>query len=107
MLELLVHIDDANSYWRTPHVYLEISFPADSVAVLQESDLPAGWNARPAARVSQAAGDEWLDGLESPVLAVPSVVTPPELRYEHGYLNFVFNPKHPRFETEIEVGQVR
>ena len=42
----------------------------------------------------------------SPVLAVPSVITPPELRNQPEYLNFLVNPLHPRFGTDLDVGPV-
>ena len=60
MLELLLHVDDAERFWRTPHVYVE--------------------------------------------LAVPSVITPPELHNQPEYLNFLLNPLHPRFGTDLDFG---
>lgn len=107
MLELLVHIDDAERFRRTPHVYQPVSFDASAVAVLEERDLPEGWDSRPEQRASQVAGDEWLDAAHSPVLAVPSVIVPPELRYAPTYLNYVVNPRHPGFADAVTVGQVR
>ncbi len=107
MLELLVHVDDAEAFLATPHVYLTLAFPDDAVAVIEAADLPPGWDSRPESRASQVAGDEWLEGLQSPVLAVPSVVVPPELRYEPGYLNYVVNPRHPDTAASVAVGAVR
>ena len=107
MLELLVHVDDAEAFRRTPHVYHLVSFDDPALAVLEEADLPAGWDSRPESRASQVVGDEWLDSLQSPVLAVPSVVVPPELRYEPSYMNYVINPLPPAFPEAVEVGPVR
>lgn len=106
MLELLVHIDDAEKFRSTPHVYHSIVFPDAAVATLAEGDLPDGWDARPEPTTAQVAGDEWLDRHITPVLAVPSVMVPPELRYESSYLNYVINPKHPHFNTAISVGPI-
>jgi RES domain-containing protein len=107
MLELLVHIDDSETFRATPHVYHSVSFPESAVATLTEVDLPEGWEARPEPTTAQGAGDEWLDRLITPVLAVPSVIVPPELRYDPVYLNYVINPKHPDFTASITVGLVR
>src|SRR5690606_41357419 len=47
MLELLVHVDDAEAFLATPHVYLTLAFPDDAVAVIEAPDLPPGWDPRP------------------------------------------------------------
>lgn len=106
MLELLVHIDDAEKFRSTPHVYHSVHFPETAVATLAEDNLPEGWDARPEPTSAQVAGDEWLDRLITPVLAVPSVIIPPELRYDPLYLNYVINPKHPDFSTAIALGHI-
>lgn len=106
MLELLVHIDDADKFRATPHVYHSVSFPDNAVATLQQHDLPEGWDTRPESAASQVAGDEWLDSLVTPVLAVPSVIVPPEFRYDPAYLTYVINPMHPDFPALITVGGV-
>ena len=106
MLELFVHIDDAEMFRATPHVYHSVSFPESAVATLQQSDLPEGWDSRPESATSQVVGDEWLDGLVTPVLAVPSVIVPAELRFDPAYLTYVINPLHPDFPTLITVGRM-
>lgn len=107
MLELLVHIDDAHSFRHTPHVYHSVAFPEGAVATLARSDLPVGWNSRPETASSQVVGDEWLESLVTPVLAVPSVIAPPELSYDPLYLNYVINPEHPEFSSLVTVGRVQ
>lgn len=106
MLELLVHIDDAAQFRKRQHVYQPVHFPAEAVATLEEPDLPDGWDARPESGASQAAGDEWIESQASPVLAVPSVIVPPELRYDHAYMNYLINPQHPDYATTIQPSQV-
>jgi RES domain-containing protein len=107
MLELLVHIDDAESFRKTPHIYQPVHFPSDAVATLEEPDLPERWDGRPESRASQAVGDEWIDSQSSPVLAVPNIIVPPELRYDPAYMAYLINPKHPDYATTIEAGEAR
>ena len=107
MLEVLVHIDDAEAFARQAHVYQRLSFDETQVAVLDEATLPTDWNARPETRFTQSIGDEWVARQETPVLAVPSVVVPPELRFESAYLNYLFNLRHPDFGAVVAVGELR
>jgi RES domain-containing protein len=107
MLEVLVHIDDAEAFARQAHVYQRLSFDEAQVAVLDEAALPNDWNARPETVETQSIGDEWVARRETPVLAVPSVVVPAELRFEQEYLNYLINPQHPDFAAFVEVGELR
>jgi RES domain-containing protein len=52
------------------------------------ADLPVGWDAEPAGRVSIQFGTEWLRSGASALLLVPSVIVPEEL-------NVLVNPNHP------------
>ena len=84
MLEKLVHTGR-----QIPKHQVCVVFEAsDDVTV---SDLPitrsVGWNARDFA-VSRRAGDEWLAGLETVILYVPSAVFAVEK-------NALINPAHP------------
>ena len=106
MLEVLVHIDDAEAFARQAHVYQRLSFDEAQVAVLDEAALPADWDARPETVETQGIGDEWIARQETPVLAVPSVVVPAELRFEQEYLNYLFNPFHPDFATAVGIGEL-
>ena len=106
MLELLVHIDDAERLWRMPHVYHNVRFPEGAVASLAEPDLPVSWNNRPVSTSSAIVGDEWLEQRQSPVLAVPSVVVPAELRFNPIYMNYLINPMHDEYERSIETSDV-
>lgn len=106
MLEVLVHIDDAEAFARQAHVYQRLSFDEAQVAVLDEAALPADWNARPETVETQSIGDEWVARRETPVLAVPSVVVPAELRFEKEYLNYLINPRHIDFDVAVKIGDV-
>lgn len=106
MLELLVHVDDAEALRRIRHSYQTVRFPEGVVATLQEGDLPRQWDARPETRSSQVVGDEWCERQSTPILAVPSVIVPPELRYEPIYLNYLINPLHPDYASTVRVGPV-
>lgn len=105
MLEVLVHVDDAEAFLRVPHVYHAVRFPEAIVATLDPQALPAGWDARPESRASQTIGNEWFERRSSAVLAVPSVITPAEQRFEALYMNYLINPHHPDI-GEVEVGAV-
>lgn len=106
MLEVLFHIDDAEAFGRQAHVYQRLSFEEDQVAVLDETALPVDWNARPETVETQSIGDEWVARRETPVLAVPSVVVPAELRFEKEYLNYLINPRHIDFDVAVKTGDV-
>jgi len=105
MLEVLVHIDDAEAFLKKSHIYHNVQFNESDVAVLEAPSLPQGWNARPETRASQRVGDEFLERAEHPVLALPSVVTPSGLRYDPLYMNYLLNPKHGAF-SDVEVGEI-
>ena len=107
MLEVLVHIDDAEAFVQKEHVYHAVRFDENDVAVLEEGSLPQTWNARPETLASQAIGDEFLERAEQFALALPSVVVPRALRYDPLYMNYLVNPKHPDFATTAEVGEVQ
>lgn len=107
MLEVLVHIDDAEAFRAKRHVYHAITFDDTALAILPEAYLPEGWNARPETNASRAIGDEWLDEAPSPVLAAPSVVVPGEFRQQLPSMNYLIDPHHPAFEEVVRVGEVR
>jgi RES domain-containing protein len=71
----------------------------NGIEILPQEALPEGWDAIPERPVTQAIGKEWFEGQRSLVLAVPSVIAPEEL-------NYLINPKHPRF-AEIKVARPR
>lgn len=107
MLEVLVHLDDAEAFAQKAHVYHAVHFDENDVAVLEEDSLPQSWNARPETLASQTVGDEFLERGEQVALALPSVVVPRALRYDPLYMNYLVNPKHPDFGRAAEVGEIQ
>ncbi len=106
-LELLVHIDDADAFARIAHVFHTVTFAEDALSILDQQHLPPRWNALPVSPDSQVVGDEWLDGGNSPVLAVPSVIIPAALRYQPENMNYLINPGHPLFAEAATAGDIR
>ena len=68
----------------------------DNFGTVQEEDLPADWQTRPAPCSTQALGDAWVAAMRSAVLRVPSVVVP-------GHAAYVVNPARPDV-SRIRVG---
>jgi len=85
-LEVLVHLD--SELMPSDFVAIEIDVPS-SIAIKQitVSELPKSWRRYPAQRALQRLGDAWLDGSESAILRLPSVVVP-------GEYNYLINPIH-------------
>jgi RES domain-containing protein len=70
-----------------------------SVEVLEMSYLPVNWRDYPAPSALQQIGTDWLRGLKSVALIVPSAVNP----YER---NILLNPAHPEIrKLKAEHGQ--
>ncbi len=68
---------------------LTIQVPDElAVNVVEETYLPAGWRAYPAAQTVTQTGDAWAGKGETCVLKVPSVHVPEEY-------NYLLNPRHP------------
>ncbi len=89
-LENVVHRNSRglNQLFKT----MVIAVPDDVLVVkISEADLPDGWHEFNNYYITQQRGDEWLDGMKSAVLAVPSAIIPAEQ-------NFLFNIQHPDFQ---------
>lgn len=106
MLEVVVHVDDAEAFHKLSYIYHEVSFAQDAVAILEAPHLPKGWDSWPELPASQIVGDEWLDRQQSVVLAVPSVVVPVEVQYLPSNMNYLINPQHPDFTAMVSVGEI-
>lgn len=97
-LEVLVHLEDPAAFARL-FSWVPLELPEDAVERIDPATLPDAWHADGANSASQSVGDAWLRSMRSPVLAVPSVVTP-------GEWNYLLNPAHRRF-AEIQFGEAR
>lgn len=85
VLELRVHIGAFLP--RDSYAMHEIELNDSFVERYDPALLPAGWDAVPHSRISQAIGDAWLEKMESPALRVPSIHS----RTEY---NVLLNPAH-------------
>ncbi len=57
---------------------------------LKLKDLPPNWDDYTSYSTTQKIGDEWIAGLETPILKVPSAIIPQEN-------NYLFNLAHPDY----------
>ncbi len=64
-----------------------------------ESDLPNNWREYPAPEELQTIGTDWLRGMKSLVLVVPSAINPQEK-------NILLNPAHQEMKKlKVETSQ--
>ncbi len=85
-LEVLVHLDP--ELMPRDMVAVAIDVPEGvEIKHFMVSELPKSWRRYPAPRSLQRLGDAWLDGRQSAVLGVPSVVVSNEQ-------NYLINPLH-------------
>jgi RES domain-containing protein len=94
-LEMLVHLDRLAR--QMPMVILEVEFPDSPIREVFPADLPQGWNLAAGADSLKRLGADWLRGMQSFAMRVPSVVVPEEA-------NFLINPRHPD-AARIKVGK--
>jgi RES domain-containing protein len=87
LLERLVHLeidpDDLPSTYQLLAVEVPDGIAFDTVLI---ADLPAEWRSND--RSTQPVGDRWLQGQRTPLLQVPSAITPHTV-------NWLLNPRHP------------
>ena len=95
VLETAAHVDDSGLPLNRYLVRIEVP---DSVwaarHVTDVSGLSATWSAIPAGRVSVQAGADWLRGMTTAILQVPSVIVPEEPIA-------LINPLHPDAKTIV------
>lgn len=98
VLEKLVHIEDPQLL--PPLTMVSFDIP-DSVvsARLKLSDLPRDWRAQEA--LTQQMGNDWLVGLTTPLLIVPSAVVP---IVDSPDENVLINHRHPAASAITIVG---
>ena len=89
VLETAAHVDDSGLPLNRYLVKIEVPAAVWAAkAVKDVSELPIGWDAIPAGRVSVQAGADWLRAVSSLILLVPSVIVPEEQAA-------LINPLHP------------
>jgi RES domain-containing protein len=94
ILEVFVHLN-VPTVNRDFFVTIQAEIPDDlPVEYLSIDRLPADWYSSSSKSSLQALGDEWLDSLRTPILAVPSAIVDREL-------NYLINPLHPQFDRLI------
>ena len=86
-LEVLVHLPRESTLAK--FVSISVDFDEELVTTLKAA-LPADWRDYPAPVSTMTIGDEWLRSKASPVLRVPSVISPDES-------NFLLDPAHADF----------
>jgi RES domain-containing protein len=87
-LEILVHTQPVMI--RDKFRVFRVAWDEAMMTAIDLKKLPRGWNAQPPSVISKKIGDEWIRSSRSAVLAVPSVIVPPER-------TFLLNPKHRDF----------
>ena len=85
-LEMLVHLDRLAR--QMPMVIIQVEFPDSLIRKVFPEDLPEDWNLAAGADPLRRQGADWLRGMQSFAMRVPSVVIPEEA-------NFLINPRHP------------
>ena len=70
-------------------VSIVIDIPAELIESLSYGKLPKNWREVPAPAATADLGAEWISHGRSPVLRVPSVLSP-------GECNYLINPAHPK-----------
>lgn len=81
-------------------VYVTATLSLHHVQSASIETLPDDWDAIPPTDASRRYGDEWLDTVSAIALRVPSVILP------RSY-NFVLNPVHPEYDTELLVDEAK
>jgi len=90
LLEIAVHLDLSVELPKDRFM-VEIEIPDElNKEILLVEDLPEGWNSKPAKRLTQRIGDQFIANNASAVLQVPSSIVPEES-------NFLLNSYHPDF----------
>lgn len=86
MLEVLVHFEMSPEEVPDSYQLLEVEYSGrKGISRLAGDALPEGWQID--AALTRSVGDEWLSGLKSTLLRVPSAIVP------HSF-NYLYNPRH-------------
>ena len=86
MLEMLVHFDLSPDEVPDSYQLLEIRVPDDGLVLpLADNVLPNNWESNQT--LTRDIGDQWIASMRSPLLKVPSAITP-------NSFNYLLNPRH-------------
>ena len=91
-LEVLAHLQSTAVL--QAYFLVSLSFPEQSVEVLETTSLPARWRRFPSPPENQAIGDLWVAEGRSLILQVPSAIIP-------AAANFLINPSHSEFRKVV------
>ncbi len=94
VLEMLVQDEPLRARYMLIPAHIPDDLALDRITADQ---LPPDWRSPAAKDELQKRGADWVRGVASAVLAVPSAVIPAET-------NYLLNPKHPDF-ARIEIGE--
>lgn len=87
-LEILAHVQPVTI--KDKFRAFRVSWDETLMHTIDLKKLPKGWDQQPPSAASKGVGDEWIKSDRSTVLAVPSVLVPPER-------TFLLNPNHRDF----------
>ena len=91
LLERLVHLEIDPDDLPQTYQLLALDIPGGTAfETVNESELPVDWRSNDAA--TWAIGDRWLQAVRTPLLRVPSAITPHTS-------NWLLNPRHPDAAT--------
>jgi RES domain-containing protein len=94
ILEVFVHLN-VPTVERNFFVAIKAEIPDDlDVEYMNIDRLPSDWYLPSSKSLLQALGNEWVDSVKTPILAVPSAIVPQEF-------NDLINPLHPQFDRLI------
>lgn len=96
LLELLVHVPQADAPDRLVALYVDIPDDLDTSAV-DVAELPNGWDVSPGPAPLRDIGTEWAVRRSSLVLAVPTAVLHVPRELIAAERNFLINPMHADF----------
>lgn len=92
ILEMLVHLD-AHEILGS-YLLAEVTFEETLVQEMDRARLPTDWRMDPPPPAMRSLGDQWVAGIGSAVLRVPSVLVDSES-------NYLLNPAHGDFPAIV------
>jgi RES domain-containing protein len=94
-LEMLVHLDSAGLL--QDYILIGVEIEESSIQNLDRAKLPDDWRTDPPPPALRKIGDEWVAGVTSVALRVPSALVPDES-------NVLVNPAHSDF-AKLVIGK--